>query len=156
MAARGPKRKPTALKLVSGNPGHRKLPKNEPKLAPQLPACPTSFDDSERGMRRRRAWSDLAQILLGMRVLTVADAIALEIAAIDLARVREADEHLQVEGEMRKSKRGTEYVNPWTGVLANAEKKLWNALACFGMTPADRSKVSTVGDDQQENAFGQF
>ncbi len=153
---RGPKRKPTALKLVAGNPGHRKLPKNEPKLAPQLPLCPASFDSSERGLRRRRAWSNLAQILLGMRVLTVADAIALEIAAIDLARVREADEHLQAEGEMLKSKRGGLYVNPWAGVLANAEKKLWNALACFGMTPADRSKVSTVGDDQQENAFGQF
>ena len=39
MGARGPAPEPTALKILAGNPGKRKLPENEPQ--PQgTPICP--------------------------------------------------------------------------------------------------------------------
>ena len=34
----GPKPKPTRLKVLQGNPGHQKLPKNEPKPRPIRPS----------------------------------------------------------------------------------------------------------------------
>ena len=132
----GPKPTPTTLKLVRNNPGKRKLPANEPRLSPQLPPCPERFDE-----RRRGAWSYLAKELIGMGVLTSADGVALELAASLLARYREADEHLQAEGQIMTSKEGGLYQSPWGGLSSNLEKKLWNALAAFGMSPADRSRV---------------
>ena len=36
----GPKPKPTSLKLLQGNPGHRALPKSEPQPRPVAPDCP--------------------------------------------------------------------------------------------------------------------
>jgi P27 family predicted phage terminase small subunit len=145
----GPKPTPTTLKLVRNNPGKRKLPENEPRLPRQLPTCPERFDET-----RRRAWSDLAQELLGMGVLTAADGIALELAASLLARYREADEHLQAEKQILTSKEGGLYQSPWGGLSSNLEKKLWNALAAFGMSPADRSRVQ-VSAPPAESAYEQ-
>jgi len=139
----GPKPSPTTLKLVRGNPGKRPLSKDEPILPVKLPTCPAGFDD-----RRRQAWSDLAQELLSMKVLTEADGVALERAATFLARAREADDHLQAEGQLLVSKRGGLYVSPWAGISSNVEKKLWNALAAFGMTPSDRSRVHASKPDE--------
>jgi P27 family predicted phage terminase small subunit len=41
---RGPKPKPTALKILHGNPGHRPLPQNEPQPTLGVPDCPEHLD----------------------------------------------------------------------------------------------------------------
>ena len=40
MATRGRKPKPTALKLLEGNPSRRALNKNEPQPPTSIPECP--------------------------------------------------------------------------------------------------------------------
>lgn len=40
MGSRGPLRKPTALRLVDGNPSHRSLPEGEPRPPALLPSMP--------------------------------------------------------------------------------------------------------------------
>ena len=41
MATRGRKPKPTALKVLEGNPGKRPLNENEPKPERKAPECPS-------------------------------------------------------------------------------------------------------------------
>jgi P27 family predicted phage terminase small subunit len=87
------------------------------------------------------AWSDLSGPLLKMKVLTEADGIVLELAAVELAAYREAHRHLAEEGIVVEGK-----LNPWYLAREGAWKKLFRMLAACGMTPADRTKVSVVGD----------
>jgi phage terminase small subunit len=48
----GPAPKPTALKLVQGNPGKRKLNKSEPKFC-GAPVCPAWITDVARAEWKR-------------------------------------------------------------------------------------------------------
>src|SRR5438093_11519721 len=72
MAGRRPK--PTAIKLLEGNPGKRKLNHREPRPALGLPPCPKSL----RGVARK-AWGEIGSQLVLMRVMTTSDAPALEL-----------------------------------------------------------------------------
>jgi phage terminase small subunit len=57
---RGRRPKPTRMKILTGNPGKRRLNENEPKPEPSVPDCP-----SELGPVARQEWDRLvAQWLL--------------------------------------------------------------------------------------------
>ena len=71
MAGRRPK--PTHLKVVTGNPGKRKLNDKEPTPAKEIPSPPAHLTDWGKV-----AWGRLTVLLDGMGVLTVADTLALE------------------------------------------------------------------------------
>jgi phage terminase small subunit len=72
MGLRGPAPKPTAIKKIEGNPGKRKLNAKEPVLPPGVPACPDHLDKIAR-----LEWARVSKLLIGMKVLTEADYIAL-------------------------------------------------------------------------------
>ena len=58
--AQGRKPKPTALKIVEGNPGRRKLPEFEPKFDPAQPTPPPFLnDDAKVVCRDAQAKKDL-------------------------------------------------------------------------------------------------
>ena len=69
---RGRRPKPTALKLIEGNPGKRPLPKDEP-TPPVGATKPKGL-----GAVASRKWDELAPLLTESRILTVVDAGALE------------------------------------------------------------------------------
>jgi|GEM_PF-270735 len=71
MAGRRPK--PTHLKVVTGNPGKRKLNDKEPAPVREIPSPPAHLTDWGKV-----AWGKLTVLLDGMGVLTVADTLALE------------------------------------------------------------------------------
>lgn len=71
MAGRRPK--PTHLKVVTGNPGKRKLNDKEPQPAKEIPSPPAHLSDWGKV-----AWGRLTVLLDGMGILTVADSLALE------------------------------------------------------------------------------
>ena len=55
MATRGRKPTPTALKVLEGNPGKRKLNDNEPRPDKKAPSCPKWLEPSGAGSQKR--WS---------------------------------------------------------------------------------------------------
>ena len=71
MAGRKPT--PTHLKLVTGNPGKRKINRQEPNPARCIPSCPSHLSDNAKV-----AWGKLTVLLDRMGVLTEADAAVLE------------------------------------------------------------------------------
>lgn len=64
----GPKPTPTALKLLRGNPGQRRLPQHEPKPRPVTPECPPYMNATAR-----RRWDELVTELDYSGVLTRVD-----------------------------------------------------------------------------------
>ena len=69
---RGRKPKPTALKKLEGNPGKRPLNELEPVPPTVALRCPNYLLPEAR-----KEWKRLAPILMGMGLLTAADAVPL-------------------------------------------------------------------------------
>ncbi len=86
MGERGPAPKPTALKVLQGNPGKRALPKGEPRPpAPSPPPAPRWL-----GEEARREWRRVARALHGAGLLTEADHDALALYCETFASWRRA------------------------------------------------------------------
>lgn len=111
-------RKPTSLKLLTGNPGKRALPKHEPQPAVGAERPPWL------GAGARAAWDALAPRLTRLRVLTELDAEALGVLCLLLVEFRNRARNGQLSSKLA------------------AEVRAY--LGKFGMTPADRSRVQAV------------
>ena len=72
MGLRGPAPKPKSIRVMEGNRSRRPLPTNEPRPLAGEPDMPAHLD-----REARKEWKRLVPILLAMRVLTVADGVAL-------------------------------------------------------------------------------
>ncbi|QQP93546.1 phage terminase small subunit P27 family (plasmid) [Skermanella sp. TT6] len=139
MAGRRPK--PTALKLVTGNPGGRPLNKLEPKPETGIPPCPDWF---LTGGHSRELWDRLAPDLFKMGVLTLSDASALEMLCISYAEFREANAQIERDGMTFMSENGLIKKHPAVGIRAEAWRRVMSGLVEFGLTPAARSKVQAT------------
>src|SRR5699024_2377345 len=70
----GPPPKPTALKLLEGNPGHQKLNAHEPKPPAKLPRCPAHLSPNAK-----KLWSRLGPKFAGLGVMADVDEAAFAI-----------------------------------------------------------------------------
>jgi len=140
--------KPTALKLVNGNPGKRALNGKEPEpdllqdLAPPPHlAAPVAA-----------VWNQLAPQLRKAQILTAIDTPALEIACDAIAVFRLAMEKT-ADGKVlvKNAETGNVSLSPWEMVKSMSAKRALAVLREFGATPAARSKVMV---DPQGDMFG--
>ena len=152
MAGRRPK--PSHLKVVTGNPGKRKLNDKEPTPIREIPSPPAHLTDWGKV-----AWGKLTVLLDGMGVLTVADVLALErlcdiYADILQLRLTIADEGrtytVQTEGGFLIK------ANPAVAMLADADRRFKSYLVEFGLTPAARTKVNVNGGEKEADTLNQF
>lgn len=152
----GRPRKPSALKLVAGNPGKRAQPNGEPEpvllndLAPPAHLCP----------RSAAVWNELAPMLRRNQVLTEMDTLALEMLCDSVADYR-----------LLRDKRGDKFTtispksgSPMLDQLLVAQqmvgKRAEGFLGKFGMDPASRSRVMVNPQpdlfDQPATGTGRF
>lgn len=114
-------RQPTELHVVKGT--YRKNPQRKPKDEPQ-PAGPIGEPDADPSTDWRECWHEITNNACAS-VLGSSDRIAVEIAARLLAEMRE----------------------DMSSMPAARLRLLDSLLAKFGMTPADRSKVTAWPND---------
>lgn len=142
----GRPRKPTALKVLEGNPGKRALPKAEPKLRVSLPSPPRHLDALARAK-----WTSIGKQLLEMRVVTDADAGALEALCMAYSTWRRAEKVLAKEGLTYASVSdvGATVIKkrPEVEIAADAWRRFVAGLDRFGLSPALRGKVSAIGSE---------
>lgn len=147
MAGRRPK--PTNIKLVEGNPGKRKINRNEPKPAKEIPSCPAHLSDVAKV-----AWGKLTVLLDGMGVLTVADSLALERLCDCYADILDCQEKIAKDGRVYKTvdAQGNTLIkgNPAVGQLRAADAQFKSYLVEFGLTPAARTKITVNNDDNEK------
>src|SRR5262249_31386551 len=113
---RGRKPKPTALKLLTGNPGKRPLNPNEPQPAPELPDCPDHLDEVGKA-----EWARVAAELGQLGILTRVDRAALAAYCSSYSRWVKLESMVQKFGEVLvdpETKRL--YPNPYLGALNRA------------------------------------
>jgi P27 family predicted phage terminase small subunit len=137
MAQRGRKPKPTAVKVLEGNPGKRQLNMFEPKPKKgALPKCPAWLEDEAK-----EEWKRLAKNLHELGLLTDLDVQAFASYCQAYARWKEAEEFITQHGSIVKTKSGYWQQVPQVAIARQNQKMMMQAASEFGLTPASRSRI---------------
>ena len=149
---RGRKPKPTALKLLAGNPGKRALNRREPKPPPGIPDCPEHLDDLARA-----EWFRTAAVLSEMGLLSRADATALAAYCTAYGRWRQAEDQVRKYGTIVKSpEKGFPMKSPYLCVAEQALESMRKFMVEFGLTPSSRGRIRLPADSPAAREFEQF
>lgn len=141
MGERGPPPTPTAIKILEGNPGQRKLPENEPKPEPvkyDIPP-PDHLPDVAKA-----EWIRLFQPLRLCGLMTVADLSAFAAYCAIYARWIDCEADIAKSSKLLQSATGTVQVNPLIWVARQCLDQMRQYMREFGMTPASRARMGAV------------
>lgn len=136
----GPARKPTALKIIEGNPGHQKLNKSEPKPKPIAPARPRWLLPEAR-----REWQRIVPELERLGLLTLVDRAALAAYCQAWARFVQADAKITEEGPVTVSLSGYRQPNPYVAIARQNTQIVRQFCGEFGLTPSSRGRMTVPG-----------
>jgi len=147
-----PKPKPTALKLLNGNPGKRALNKSEPKPSASLPRPPSWLNT-----RAKSKFKLLVKRIEGMGYASASHTEALALCAWRLEQVEACAKALDDAGSLTFetiNQRGAKVVKPRPEVAMQAEaaRHAQSLLAEFGLTPSSATRVQVPGKPKT-NAF---
>lgn len=154
MAGRPPK--PTALKLIAGNPGKRASGKQEPDPTYLRDLTPPAWMPPAVA----EVWNEIAKPLSEAKLLTEVDVPMLSMACVSIAQYRYAVSRVGsdlVKSKLEKNEEGElvavgEHINPWAMVQSMTFKQATVVLREFGMSPSARSRVAI---QPQGDLFGQ-
>lgn len=138
MGTRGRKPKPTALKVLEGNPGKRPLNANEPMPEKKAPKCPTWLEPEAK-----KEWRRMAKVLEELGILTDIDASAFAGYCQAYARWKEAEEFLSKHGTIFKTPSGYIQQVPQVSIAQTYLKIMKEFCSEFGLTPSARSRIKT-------------
>ncbi len=149
MPPRGPKTKPTKLKLLTGTARAHRLNPHEPQPEVAQPNAPEHLTDAAR-----EEWHRVVVELMALGILTHLDRGALAAycqaygrwSAAETALARMADRDAVTDGLIVKTKSGNLIQNPMVGAANKAMADMVRYAAEFGMTPSARTRVSGLSD----------
>jgi P27 family predicted phage terminase small subunit len=160
-------RLPTAVKKLRGTLQPSRLNRAEPKPEPGIPDPPPGLSEAALAI-----WPAIAAALGGMRVVAKSDAIALaglceclgEIAAARAALARPVKVGRRVIAKAgartyaTTSRTGAVMLRarPEVAMVSDADRRLQAWLTKFGLSPADRSRVSAAGLPAADNRFAKY
>jgi P27 family predicted phage terminase small subunit len=136
--------KPTAIRRLEGNRGHRPFNDREPVVFMGEPPMPTHL-----GALERREWRRFVPLLLDMGVLAESDGTALTALCSSSATIIRAQMELQKLPSllMKTGPNGYTQQHPLLGVIHSERKVLIVLLREFGLTPSSRSRVETINPE---------
>lgn len=149
MGARGPKPKPTALKLIEGNPGKRPLNTAEPQISGGTPLCPEHLPESARQL-----WQTImASTPPGM--IAVTDAPLLADYCVAWAIHREATEALRKSRNLLGESLLVEGApSPYLKIINDQAKIMASLASHLGLSPAARGGLKLWQGDGKGGGDG--
>jgi P27 family predicted phage terminase small subunit len=131
----GPRPKPTLLRRLEGNVGHRPL-RQEPRPRPLTPTCPGWLLPEAK-----REWRRVIPELEMLGLMTLVDRAPLAAYCQAYARWQRAEEYLQVHGPTITTASGYVQQRPEVAI-ARAERQAMHEFAsAFGFSPSSRSRI---------------
>ncbi|AOR22722.1 MULTISPECIES: phage terminase small subunit P27 family [Clostridium] len=146
MAQRGRKPKPTAIKIIEGNPGKRPLNKNEPKPEKKAPRCPSWLEDDAK-----KEWRRMAKQMEHLGTLTEIDMAAFAGYCQAYARWKEAEEFVTKHGAIVKTPSGYWQQVPQVSIAQTYLKIMNKFCEQFGLTPSSRSRIITDSNENEDD-----
>lgn len=132
---RGPRPKPTALKELAGNPGHRPLNDAEPVAPPEMPDCPAQLDDLAKDL-----WKQLAPTLHRMMVLKQIDGGILAAYCQAYSTWLQATDKVKEDGILVKIN-GQPQPNGYLGIMHKQSEHMRKLGAELGLSPSSRTRL---------------
>ena len=136
----GRKPKPTAIKELEGNPGHRKMNQNEPKPRRKAPPCPKWLNEDAR-----KEWRRLSKALEDLGILTELDMTTFANYCEAFSRWKEASEFLTQRGLFYITPSGYPQQFPQVTIAQNYAKLMSRLAEQMGLTPSARSRITSSG-----------
>jgi P27 family predicted phage terminase small subunit len=128
----GPPPKPTALRILEGNPSRRPLNlEREPRPAAAIPPCPRQL-----GKLARKEWRRIAPELYRLGLLTEIDRAALAGYCASYGRFIEAEVAVRNAGDSND-------IAPLVRTSKTALDQMHRYLIEFGMAPSARARILT-------------
>jgi len=153
---RGRKPISTSQKLLAGNPGKRRINRDEPSPPPLEPSVfDTPPPELDGNLRAQTEWLYQAPKLRQARQISASDKSALIALCLEWSRYLEALRRLELRGMVIPAPSGYPMPNPYLSIATRALQsciKLWPEL---GLTPSSRSRVSMVHEGA-EDGFSEF
>lgn len=149
MAMRGRKPKPTAVKVLEGNPGKRPLNMYEPVLEKKAPECPSWLNDEAKA-----EWDRLADKMVNLGTLTEMDMAAFAGYCQSYARWKEAEEFIEKHGTIVKTPSGYWQQVPQVSIAQTNLKVMLKFCSEFGLTPSSRSRM--IAGEVQEGSVDEM
>lgn len=151
MAGRKPR--PTAIKILEGEPNKDRINLNEPKPRLGRPGCPTHLSDAAK-----YEWYRIVPELEALGLLTQIDRAALAGYCQAYGRWVMAERKLSELSSMSadkmaylyKTTKGDLVINPLLSVANKAMEQMHKFLVEFGMTPSSRSRISIAASDSED------
>lgn len=141
----GPRAKPTQIRILEGNKAHRPLPKNEPKPTPGRPICPAWIS-----IEAKRKWRALVPELEKLGLLTKIDADLLAQYCMQYAMWRKCETFRAEKGDTYRTVDGEWKLRPEVNVSFKAAYQMIRLGSAFGLSPADRTKLSVQPKPEQD------
>lgn len=143
MGKRGPKPKPSRLRILEGNPGNKPLNAREPQPLAGSPRCPAKYTGEQR-----KLWLTIAKQLVACGIMTRIDGQAFELLIDSYVEYLEATAKVSQTGpiwlEKGDSKIPKFAYSPYWVQANRAGKRLHLMLREFGMTPSARSAIKSA------------
>jgi P27 family predicted phage terminase small subunit len=147
MVGRPPK--PTALKVLEGNPGKRTLNGGEPKPPTREPKMPRNMLTEAR-----RFWREHVPRLVALGVATEVDGPALAMMATHYALAERAAKQLKQDGLTTTDERGLTRKHPLLQVLRDNSTAFRSYAMQFGLTASARARLSVAEPEDADDFFG--
>ncbi len=144
---RGRKPKAPALRVLEGNPGHRRVPV-PPEVRAGLPRRPSTLS-----VVARREWEYLLADMkrLGIRRI---DRGALVAYVEAIAEHDAASQVLQEKGRVYRSVGGDLRPRPECGMLHRSALRIARLAAELGLSPVARTRLGSIGFDSSQDGLG--
>jgi len=134
---KGRKPKPTAMRILQGNPGKRALNDREPVPPRGMPECPEYLDPVAQA-----EWARTADILHEMGLLSLADRTALAAYCTAYSRWIHAEDQVRKFGAIVKSpEKGFPMKSPYLTIAEQSLETMRKFMVEFGLTPSSRSRI---------------
>src|SRR5262245_32816507 len=133
MQKRGPKPKPTRLKILQGSRSDR-INGEEPQPIPGRPDAPDDLTSLGKAK-----WDHLCDVLSRMGVLSLSDADALHLYCVAFERWMLARIEIRKYGLLVDSALGSQKANPAVAIATLSSREMLQILTEFGLTPSSRS-----------------
>ncbi len=150
----GRRPKPTAIKILQGNPGKRALNRREPRpcrLEAAL-ARPPAWLAGEG----RELWDRLVPALAAQGLATEADVEALALLCSSWGDWRAACDALAVNGATMAARSGARVPRPEVAIAARASRRVREWLTEFGLTPAARRGRAPLPTNPQADPMAEL
>ncbi len=126
--------------------------KNEPFPKNEIPDSPEHLSPEAL-----TEWNRISSVLFNLGLLTGMDMASLAAYCQSYGRWVKAETELKNESLVLISDKGNHVQNPLVGIANQAMEHMRKHLANFGMSPADRTKVSSTKKQQgKKDPWGAF